>query len=321
MTEQEIALLASFAPLAGIKGADSLLETLKGEGDEELTAVDAANSLAERIKGNFAKVKETQSKRGSSDLKKSVIRAMKNEFPDLTQDLDDSGKVTDFVTAFSERAKAKLSEKPADSSNEPLEITHELLATNPVAKDYFKKQFDRKLEDDRKKLKEAQEALNRERREAQMSTVKSRLTTAVAKRAKEMGVALEVDGVPTGLRLQKMLQLPDFNATNWKVEGDEIVPLDASGNRAEDEMGNFLSVDDFIQANNIYGTVKLNQQKSSPGMKTERNPTANRGARYVFKDQQDFASQYNAIPKTKATKQQRSEMLAAFEEQHPPEQK
>lgn len=321
MTEQEIALLASFAPLAGIKGTDSLTETLKGEGEDELTADDAAKTLAAKIKANFAKVKETQSKKGSSDLKKSVLRELKASFPNITEGIDDSGKITDFVSLFGERVKEKLTEKPTDSSPATAEITPELLATNPIAKDYFKKQFDRKLEDDRKKLKEATEALARERKEAQTSTIKSRLTTTVAKRAKEMNVALEVEGVPSGLRLQKMLQLPDFNAANWKIEGDEVVPVDASGNRAEDEMGNYLSVDDFITSNNIYGTVKLSQDKSSPGMKTTTTPKANAGQKFVFKDQDDFAKQYNAIPRTKETKALRTAMLDAMEEQHPPTKK
>lgn len=321
MTEQEIALLASFAPLAGIKGTDSLIETLKGEGDDDLTAENAAIELANRIKANFAKVKETQTKRGSSDLKKSVLRTLTEQFPELTEGLDSEGKITDFVESFGERAKAKLAKKATDSSPEPLEITPEFLSSNPIARDFFSKEYNRKLEADRKKLKEATEALERERKEARTSTVRSKLTTAVAKRAKEMNVALEIDGVPSGLRLQKMLQLPDFNPANWKVEGDEVVPVDANGNRAEDEMGNYLSVDDFISRNNIYGVVKLDQNKSTPSMRTNPAPSANSGGKHVFKDQDDFARQYNAIPRTKETKALRAAMLEAMEEQHPPTKK
>lgn len=317
MTEQEIALLASFAPLAGIKGADSLLEALKGEGEDELTADVAANTLAEKIKANFAKVKETQSKRGSSDLKKSVLRSLKSEFPNLTDGIDDSGKITDFVSSFSQRAKAKIAEKPTDSAPQTLEITPELLEASPIAADFFSKKFSRKMEADRKALKDAQAALDKERREAKASTVKSKLTTLVAKRAKEMGVALEVDGVPSGLRLQKMLELSDFsNLSNWKVEGNEVVPIDATGNRAEDEMGNYLTLDDFIQSNNIYGTVKLNQEKSSPALKTSTS-SANRGGKYAFKDQEDFAKQYASVPKGNDRKAILTAMLEAYEEQHP----
>jgi len=318
MTEQEFAQIAGYASLAGIKDAASLTKTLKGEGEDELTLEEAHTLLPDVIKSKAVKGRGDQLKRGHREKDNEHRKALASKLPKLAKGID-ADNFTDFLDQLSERASVLSEKKATDSSPAaPAEITPELLASSPIATDYFNKQYNRKMEADRKELKDAKEALERERKEAQAATVRSKLTTAVAKRAKEMGVALDVEGVPTGLRLQKMLELQDFRVSNWKIEGDEIVPVDTTGHRAEDAMGNYLSIDDVISRNNIYGTVKLDQQKSSPAMRTNSNPSANRGGAYVFKDQNDFAKQYNAIPKTKETKAVRNAMLEAMEAQHPP---
>lgn len=308
-------LLAVFAPLAGYTDAAGFIDTLKGEdGELSVSTEEAAKKLAAEIRAKSKSGRDDQYKRGQKEMDRKVKQAIAERFGKYTDDVD-ADNALGFLDAVGERVISDLNkpQKKSEGDPKPFEITPDFLASNEVAKTYFNKEYNRKLEADRQKLREAQEVIERERQEFRRTNVSNALRIAAEERAKELGVLLEVEGVKTGSRLSAMLDRGQFSPDKFKVEDGIPVPVDADGNRLEDEMGNYITLDDIIKQTGgaTYGYATLDQKKATPGLKT--SPRRSNGKVPQFTDEEDFGRQYQAAPNKKA----KVELKEAWEAQHP----
>lgn len=304
-------LIAGFASLAH-KDADGFLSTLKDENGEQFTPEQQFDAVKKALQDRIRETGSGQLKRGQSEIKQEVLKAVKGFLPDL--ELEESVRAADAVKALFETMEAKGVKEVIKEIEVPkeVEITTAFLEANPKVQDYLKTQFRDKLN---AKLEEADKAkVNYEQlaKKLVLSNRSAKIKNLLIAQADKLKVLLDVEGEEGSRqkRIDTLLLHPQFAASNWREDDQgNLYPVDENGNRAQTEDFHDAEMADLIKQVNPFGYSKKDASKGSPHTPTKG--TSGAQAKIVFKDAADFVEKLNNAK----TKEEKNAITEAWKSQ------